>query len=163
MSATAELERVVTTVELPITVAREEVVRQVVSAGSQGPRGATGAAGASGGETLTITAAAALSGHRAIALNAAGDAIYADASDSTAFRALGVSTGAAILGDPLTVRQLGAMEWPAGGLTPDVPLYLGASGALSHTPPATGYVRQIAVALDTNRIQVGLGPLIKQE
>lgn len=48
MSATAELERVVTTVELPITVAREEVVRQVVSVGSQGPRGADGRDGSIG-------------------------------------------------------------------------------------------------------------------
>lgn len=48
MSATAEIERVVTTVECPVTVTREEVVRQVVSVGSQGPRGATG-----GIDTLT--------------------------------------------------------------------------------------------------------------
>lgn len=153
---TSAVEKFVVSAEQSVFTERAEVVKQSVSIGTQGPRGPVGSSGA---ESVSITAAVALSGHRAIALDAAGDAIYADASDATAFRAIGVSTGAAILGNTVTVRQLGAMDWPAGGLTPGVPLYLGAAGALSHTPPVTGYVRQIAVALDTNRIQVAVGPI----
>lgn len=149
-----------TTVEFPVTVTKQEIVRQVVSGGTQGPRGPVGS---SGSELNALIAAVALSGHRTIAINADGQGIYADSSSASVYSAIGISVGAASGGAEITVRQSGALDWPAGGLTPGVPLFLGADGYISHTPPATGYVRQIAVALDTNRIHVGLGPVIQQE
>ena len=133
----------------------------VVAIGIPGPRGADGPPGSS--DLLQITAGAVLSGHRVAAQDAAGRAIYADSGADTARAVIGITEHASSDGQPVTVRQFGAMVWPAGGLTPDAPLFLGADGNLTHTPPAAGWVRQIAVALATDRIQVGIGPAFRQE
>ena len=126
-------------------------------------RGEPGPPGAAGSELLQLTAAVALSGHRVIAQDGDGHAIYADSGDGSALVALGVSEHAAASGGPVTVRQCGALAWPAGGLTPGAPVFLGAAGQVSHLPPVTGFVRQVAVALSANRIQVGIGPAFDQE
>jgi hypothetical protein len=126
-------------------------------------RGEPGPPGASGSEALQLPAAVALSGHRVIAQDGDGLAIYADGANLSALAALGFSEHAVAPGGLVTVRQFGALSWPAGGLTPGAPLFLAAAGAVSHLPPATGYVRQVAVALSANRIQVGIGPAFDQE
>lgn len=109
---------------------------------------------------LTVTAGATVSGHRAIALNLEGQGIYADASDATALAVSGISTGAALLGDPVTVQHSGHLAWPAGGLTPGVPLFLGATGLLTQVVPTTGWLRQVAMAIDASSVLVDIGPAI---
>jgi hypothetical protein len=94
---------------------------------------------------LTVTAGEALSGHRAVLLTA-GEAFYADHATLThAGRAIGVTTGAAALGDTVTIQTLGILIEPTWTWT-EGPVYLGAQGALTQTPPATGFVQIIGVA-----------------
>lgn len=126
-------------------------------------RGDPGPPGPSGTEVLMLTAAGALSGHRVIAQDAAGNARYAEPDDASALAVIGISEHAVAAGEPLAVRQFGALVWPAAGLVAGAPLFLTAGGLVSHSPPASGYVRQVGVALDGNLVQVGIGPAFNQE
>lgn len=125
---------------------------------TDGPYGRQSGAWVTVAAPLTVLAAISISGHRAIAADADGQAIYADQADETALAVLGLSTQAATTGDPLIVVAQGPLDWPAGGLTPDAPLFLGASGTLTHTAPTSGWVRQIAQAVDTDRLIISIGP-----
>lgn len=122
-----------------------------------GARGLQGVPGADG-DAPQLVAASALSGHRAIAVDANGHAIYADQGEASAQTVYGISTGAAESGASVTLQRSGPMEWPAGGLTPDLPLYLGSAGLLTQIPPTTGWLRQIAVATAAARIVIEIGP-----
>ena len=134
------------------TIVRTPAV--TVYGGTRGLQGIPGAAG----DAPQLTAAMALSGHRAIAVDASGNAIYADQTDARAHTVYGVSTGAAEAGTQVTLQRDGPMDWPAAGLTPDVPLFLGTDGALTQVAPITGWARQIAVAVAADRIVVSIGP-----
>lgn len=125
---------------------------------TDGPYGRQGGAWVDVAPPVTLVAATTLSGHRAIAADADGKAIYADQSDATALAAVGISTQAAVADDVLILAVQGALDWPAAGLTAGATLYLGASGVLTHSAPTTGWVRQIAQAVDTDRIVISLGP-----
>lgn len=122
----------------------------VVSAALQGARGPAGPPG----DALQVVAAEPLSGHRVIAAGG----VYAGGTDATALAVLGLSTGAAAVGDAATLQRSGEMDWPAGGLTPDLPLYLASAGQLTQAAPTLGWLRQIAVAIAADRIVIDIGP-----
>jgi hypothetical protein len=136
---TATLTTVATTEEQTVDLTE-------TSLGTQGPRGIQGPAGGS----LTIVALTALSGHRAV--TAFGG--YASQLDSTALGVLGVITQAASAGDVVEVVQSGPIDWPAGNLTPNLPLFLGVEGMLTQEPPVTGWLRAMGVALDADRVSI---------
>lgn len=117
--------------------------------GLPGPPGPPGSAGA---QTLTLTAAQALSGHRMVVATASG-AVYADPTDPDHADALvGLTTGAALMGDPASVLAAGELTEPSWAWTPGLPLYVTALGLLSHTPPPAGWVQMAALALTPTRV-----------
>lgn len=121
----------------------------VVTVGVPGPPGQTGAPG---GSQVELPTRAALSGHRAIAVDADGYAIYASAADAVSVLAYaGVSLGAVTDGGSLSVRAHGELIEPSWAWTPGLPLFIGLNGALTQTAPA-GVQRQIGVALSATRI-----------
>jgi hypothetical protein len=125
----------------------------------EGPIGPPGPPGPAGGASVTKTAAEAVSGHRAV--KAVGDQVaYASADVAgDAELVLGVTVGAAIAGAPATVQTVGEMvegswAWTVG------PVFLGLNGLLTQTPPAAAFVRQIGVAVASDRLLIDLRPPI---
>ena len=126
---------------------------EIVELGIPGPRGPQGLAGLAG-VMQTIEAATSLSGHRAVTIGG----VYADYRSALALHLAGLIVSAALAGDEVAVVQSGFVEWPAAGLIPDLPLFLGVDGMLTQTPPLTGWLRQIAVAVSETTITVDIGP-----
>ena len=123
----------------------------------QGPAGRPGTPGGAGAD---YTAAAALSGHQAVALDAAGQAVYASADNPAhALRVAGITLGAAALGDSIAVQSSGLVEHSGWAFTPDAPVYVGVGGALVQSVPGTAiYAQVIGKALSATRLLVGLQP-----
>ena len=104
--------------------------------GDRGPQGQTGAPGASGDVSFVYPAAAPVSGHRVVTLNAQGKAIYASAAIAAhANRILGVTTNAASADSDLNVKKFGELVEPSWNWQLDKPVYLDADGFLTQTPP----------------------------
>lgn len=129
---------------------------QTCAQGPVGPRGEQGLPGASGSQQLV--AAMDLGGHRVIAIDSSGQAIYADNRDTTAYRVQGISSTAAVTGDMITVLSRGTLNYPANNLIPDEPIFLGQDGFLTQIPPSTGYLKQLgfAIAPDTINIELSI-------
>jgi hypothetical protein len=112
-----------------------------VQLGQQGPRGAPGEAGSGGGGenvTSTRTASAALSGHRVVKLLSDGTVDYADAANSAdAAIVLGVTLGAAISGGDIQIREVGEIVEGSWSWTAGLPVWLGSTGHLTQSPPAS--------------------------
>ena len=125
-------------------------VAGVMAAGTQGPAGAQGPIGPAGGAALTVTAGAALSGHRVVYLDAAEKAQYAsNQTASHALIALGLTLGAAALDDPVDVQRSGEVTEPSWSWTLEQPVYLGATGLLTQTAPTSPALFQRIVGFPT--------------
>ena len=111
---------------------------------------------------LTRPAAAALSGQRVVWLDG-GAAQYVDQSDADQVSAAaGITDHAAAEGDGVRIVTSGPIAHDGWTWTPGQPLYVTGTGQLSHTAPATGAVRQIAVAETATQILVQLQPDIRR-
>lgn len=125
---------------------------EVIEVALQGPAGPQGDPGSAGAQTLTLTAAQDLSGHRVVVAGASG-AAYADPAIPAHVDALlGLTTGAALTGEEATILAAGELTEPSWSWTPGLPLYVTAGGLLSHTPPASGWTQIAALALSATRI-----------
>lgn len=112
-------------------------------------------AGASGASDLAYIADGALGGHRVVRATTAGKVGYVDPSDpAQAHAALGLTTGAAIDGAPIYVRYGGALTEPSWSWTPNQPIFAGASGIPTQTPPVSGFHAPIGVATSATSMVV---------
>ena len=131
--------------------------QQVVFGGEQGPQGAQGIPGPVGGSALQYPAGAALSGHRMVVLEA-GLAIYADKdTPAHAGKVLGMTTGAAALGELATIQTGGELTEPSWAWTLDQPIFVGVTGTLTQTPPATGFVLTVGFPITATKIFLAIG------
>jgi hypothetical protein len=146
----------------PITVIGPNVQGPTIVIGPNipGPPGADGPPGPSGGGTFIRQAEQALSGHRVVKAVANNEVNYAS-NDQFSDAALieGITTGAAGSGDDIEVQSSGEMvedswSWSLG------PIFCGLNGQLTQSPPAGAWIRQVGVAVDTNRIVISLQPPI---
>lgn|GEM_PF-2977809 len=128
--------------------------------GPPGSDGAQGPPGPSGGATFTRTAAIALSGHRVVKTVGSNKVNYASNDQSAdALLIEGITTGAADANADIFVQDSGDMvegswNWNLG------PVFCGTNGTLTQNPPAGVWLRQVAVAIATDTIIVGLQPSI---
>lgn len=105
--------------------------------GDPGQTGQTGAPGASGEVSFIYPAAYAISGHRIVTLDEHGAAIYASSAiPAHANRVIGMTENAAAAGDDLNIKKIGKLVEPSWNWQLDKPVYLGADGFLTQTPPA---------------------------
>lgn len=130
--------------------------------GETGPAG-PGGPGAGAVQSVIANAGAALGGHRMVGANSAGDYTYVGPNVLLdALRAVGMTTGAAALGAPVTVQTRGPITEPTWAWTPDQPIYLAANGLLTQTAPlaASGAIFQmvVGVALTPTSMYVQLSP-----
>lgn len=130
--------------------------------GLAGPPGPVGPAGPAAGAGADYVAAVAVGGHRVLAVDAAGQAVYASCDTlSDALRVAGVSLGAAEQGDTVTVQAAGLVQHAGWAWTPDQPVFLGLDGVLVQSLPV-GAVFSLVVgwAVAPDRVLVRLQPPI---
>lgn len=110
----------------------------------------------------TFQAAAAISGQKAGAINAAGQLVLADCRMAWPGSPLvGVTMGAAVAGADVLVCHDGVVESAGWGLTPLLPVYLGESGALVQSLPGSAvYTQIVGYALSGSAMVVSLQPAI---
>ena len=125
-------------------------------------QGVAGPAGAAGGAGADYIAASPLSGHQVIAIDSAGQAIYASSDNAAhALRIAGVSVAAAAAAAPVTVMSAGLIEHGGWSWTPGQPVFVGLNGVLTQTlPPTSVYSRVIGQAVGATRLLVDLQPPI---
>ena len=113
-------------------------------------------------QAITLVAGEALGGHRAVYVAGDGSARHASASlPATAAALAGITTGAATVGEAVAVQTAGRIVEPSWAWTPG-PVYLGASGLLTQTPPAMGAVKEIGVALAATELLIRIQPEIER-
>lgn len=114
--------------------------------GLRGERGLPGAPG-TGATAVPRTALDVLSGHRAVRAVDDGTVAVCDAGTlSHAATFLGVSRDAASAGAPVSVQTEGELIEPSWSWTPGLPVFVGASGALTQTSPAAGFALVVGFA-----------------
>lgn len=101
----------------------------------------------------TIIAAEALGGHRAIT----GAGLHADVT--TLDIVVGVTTGAATVGQSVTYISAGAMDEPSWTWVPGGAVFCGVNGVLTQSEPV-GTFRRIGTAVTATRLAVDLQPTI---
>lgn len=134
-------------------VAAGELSSTVVTIPLTGPPGPPGPPGEPNGQLqLTVTAAAALSGHRAVTPLPDGTVDYASNTDPAHTHApIWITLGAIGAGEQGPVLAYGSLTEPSWSWVPG-PLYLGAGGLITQTPPtapAAVFLASIGAAIST--------------
>lgn len=94
-----------------------------------------------------------VSGHRVVRIDASDQAWYADNTAPADVDAIyGLTLGAALVGGNVLVQYFGPITEPSWTWTTASPLFLTASGMLSHTPPVTGFLLTVGFALTPTKI-----------
>lgn len=115
----------------------------------------------SGTSTGGYIAAEAISGHQAIALNAAGEAIVASCDNAAHQLVEGLTTNAASVGGDVQVARSGLLEHLGWTFTTGAPVFLGLSGEITQTLPVTAlFAKVLGIALSPTRIKVDFQPAI---
>jgi hypothetical protein len=158
----ADPDIVVLEVPTPPIVVEVEIsdTPDVVEISVQGPVGPRGLPGETS-EDLTLVASQPVSGHRVLAWDG-GEVRHADPSSLTdGWLVVGVSTHAAVAGDLVHVQKSGLLSDSSISLTASAPVFLGADGALTSTPPSlvggAVFSMRVGTALETNTINIAIG------
>lgn len=100
---------------------------------------------------LQIAAGASgVSGHRGVMVAADGTLAHADPAHADSY--VGISTNAAVAGDPVTVATKDTVSEPTWTWTPGLPVFFIADGLLTQTPPTTVCVPPIGTAITPTTI-----------
>ncbi len=127
----------------------------VLTAGEQGPPGPS--FDGTMINKLSMPAQGALSGHRVMRGTGDGHVQYASSADVLdAPVVLGISTGAAADGAPISVQYAGEMIEPSWSWTPGLPIFCGVGGVLTQVNPSTGFSLVVGVASTPTVIVVGI-------
>ena len=113
-----------------------------------GSRGLRGLPGQSGVGYLEYLADGALGGHRVVRATTEGKVGYVDPSDpAQAHAAIGLTMGAAADGEEIEVQFSGEISEPGWAWVAGLPVFAGANGVPTQTPPAAGFQAVIGVAI----------------
>lgn len=153
---------VVTVVEArSVVVTPPQPFSTVAVRGVPGPRGPQGVPGPAGGTTTVTVGVTALSGHSAVAADAAGLLIKADCTNPAHRGAvLGLLANAYSPGDQAVVQTAFTLEHAGWTWTPG-PVFVGAAGQLTQTLPVGAVFSQVvAHALSPTLVLVDVQPPI---
>ena len=127
-----------------------EVTLQTQGVGPRGPQGLDNG-------DFSLVAGEALSGQKVVRC-VDGELFYASADDATHLgKVVGITTMAAILGDPVDIRTVGYMTDPSFNFV-DGPIYLGLNGALTQSYDVGAFMQQVATQLSATEIFVTINP-----
>lgn len=130
---------------------------QIIEVGIQGPAGAQGPPGQSGAAYITYKADGALSGHRVVRPTNPSEVGYADSSVvADANAVLGITLGATLAGDDVNVQTAGEITEPSWTWVVGDPVFLGLTGLLTQTPPATGFSLVVGVPVAPTKLVIGI-------
>ena len=143
-----------------VLVDEVEVV-SIVAVAEQGPRGIQGIQGPAGGTTTVTVGATPLSGHSAVAVDAAGLLIQADCTNPAHRGAvLGLLANAYSPGDQAVVQTAFTLEHSGWTWSPG-PVFVGTAGQLTQTLPVGAVFSQVvAHALSPALVLVDVQPPI---
>ena len=143
-----------------VLVDEVEVV-SIVAVAEQGPRGIQGIQGPAGGTTTVTAGATPLSGHSAVAVDAAGLLIQADCTNPAHRGAvLGLLANAYSPGDQAVVQTAFTLEHSGWTWSPG-PVFVGTAGQLTQTLPVGAVFSQVvAHALSPTLVLVDVQPPI---
>lgn len=143
-----------------VLVSESEVI-EVVAVAEQGPRGIQGIQGPAGGTTTVTVGATPLSGHSAVAVDAAGLLIQADCTNPAHRGAvLGLLANAYSPGDQAVVQTAFTLEHSGWTWGPG-PVFVGTAGQLTQTLPVGAVFSQVvAHALSPTLVLVDVQPPI---
>lgn len=134
---------------------------EIVTGGAQGVPGADGTPG---NISTDHNAAVPLSGHRMVTLDSNGLLIYASAETlAHANRVIGMTMGAVSAGVAPSVIKSGEITEPTWNWDTSLPLYLGANGLLTQTPPVgptTKFSNVIGFPISPITVFIGIQPSI---
>lgn len=151
-----------------IVILETQAVQQVILApkdtivilGTEGPPGKPGDTGGAASSILTATAASNLGGHRVVKTVGMDEVDYADSSvPGDADLVVGVTLGAATAGADVQVQTDGVIEEGSWTWTPG-PVWLGLTGILTQTPPTSGFLCKVGIALGPTTLLVDVEPAI---
>lgn len=103
-----------------------------------------------------------INGHRCVEIRPDGLLYHADLTDDEC-DVIGISTGTALIGAACEYLVDGPLQDPSFSFIPGEPIYAGANGLLTQTPPATGMLVKVASAKSANRIFVDIEESVFQE
>ncbi len=146
-----------------VLVDEVEIV-QVVAVAEQGPRGPQGIPGPAGGAAFVRKSSGALSALLIVWEDSAGVVRPLDCSDVDHIDLIcGLTLTAAAAGPgEVTVQRSGPVDDAAWSWTPGR-VYLGASGALTQTPPANRFDVLVGVAVSATRLFLNIQDPIELE
>lgn len=153
---------VVTVVEArSVVVTPPQPFSTVAVRGVPGPRGPQGVPGPTGGTTTVTVGATPLSGHSAVAVDAAGLLIQADCTNPAHRGAvLGLLANAYSPGDQAVVQTAFTLEHSGWTWSPG-PVFVGTAGQLTQTLPVGAVFSQVvAHALSPTLVLVDVQPPI---
>ena len=131
-----------------------------ISAGAPGPSGAQGIPGSAG--LLSATADAALSGHSVVLLTSTGADLASSATLSHMNRVVGITLGAAVMGDAVSILTSGSITEPGWSWNTALPIFLSQSGGLTQTVPTVGagdaFSQVVAMPTSATSILVTVNP-----
>lgn len=139
------------------TVLEREI--HVITVGEMGPAGPEGPPGSGGGASSTVTKNCdeVISAYRAVVSNGA-DGILLAQNTNLAHRnnVIGITTQAGVLNDDIIVQKFGELTFAGWAWTPGLPIFVGANGQLTQTPPANPAVfsQIVAQALTATKIDI---------
>lgn len=140
------------TIELSATSASVEIQTYVPgSAGADGTDGAPGAVGPPGGSGFTLPTEISIGGNRAVA-TVSEFAVYADSL--LGLPAVGISTGAVVGGNDVTLQSGSKMAVTGAGWAPGSPVFLSTNGTLTQTEPVAGLSQVLGIAHDAETILI---------
>lgn len=108
------------------------------------------------GESRTIELAVDAAVGDVLAFDSSGKGILADHRNVSATAVQGIAAESGLAGATIALR-ITPIPWTGAALSAGQSLFLGQSGALTTTPPATGWLRQIAVATGPDLIVQDIG------
>lgn len=149
------------TVEEILILADQPDVVSIVAVAEQGPRGIQGIQGPAGGTTTVTVGATPLSGHSAVAVDAAGLLIQADCTNPAHRGAvLGLLANAYSPGDQAVVQTAFTLEHSGWTWSPG-PVFVGTAGQLTQTLPVGAVFSQVvAHALSPTLVLMDVQPPI---
>lgn len=138
-----------------IVVQTGESTATVITAGVQGPPGPPGPSGQAI-STMDVYAAATISGYTAVAISN-GQAVSADsATVANAGNVIGVAIGGVNAGALVTVQYLGPLTYNGWAWVLGKPVFVGAGGVLTQTPPTVGFDQIVGTPITPTSILLTL-------
>lgn len=118
--------------------------------------GPAGPAGPAGGEASIYTAAVILGGHRVVYLTSSATLDYADSTNPAhANLVIGITLDAAASGAPVSVQHDGLLIDPSFTFTVGM-VYVGTNGMMTQTPPTSGFLQVVGIAINATTLFVNL-------